>query len=114
MSLPTPDGHNAAFPTLGSDLLGAGWYVCDEAGRCDPLRSDLERWCGEVDAVDLLLLSHAEGRCWTSAAVPAAWSPSWPDGAVGPRRRRRVRRRPPHDRCGGSGDPALGLRPAAR
>ena len=61
MSLPTPDGHSAAFPPLGSDLLGAGWYVCDEAGRRDPLRSDLERWCGEVDAVDLLLLSRAEG-----------------------------------------------------
>ena len=61
MSLPTPDGHAAAFPTAGTGPRGAGWYVCDEVGRCEPLRPDLERWCGEVDAVDLALLARAEG-----------------------------------------------------
>lgn len=61
MSLSTPDGHSAAFSALASGPLGAGWYVCDETGRCEPLRPDLERWCGEVDDVDLALLARAEG-----------------------------------------------------
>ena len=61
MSLPTSDGHSAAFPPFATGPLGAGWYVCDEAGRCEPLRPDLERWCGEVDDVDRALLARAEG-----------------------------------------------------
>ena len=61
MTLATPDGYGAAFPALGTGLLGAGWYVCDEAGRRVPLEPDLERWCGEADAVDLALLARADG-----------------------------------------------------
>ncbi len=61
MSLPTPEGHSAAFPALATARLGTGWYVCDQAGRREPLRADLERWCGEADAVDLALLARAEG-----------------------------------------------------
>ncbi len=61
MSVPTPDGHSAAFPALATAPLGTGWYVCDEAGRRVPLRRDLERWCGAADAVDLALLGRTAG-----------------------------------------------------
>jgi SAM-dependent methyltransferase len=61
VTLATPDGYGAAFPTLETGLHGAGWYVCDEAGRRRPLTAALERWCGEVDAVDLALLARVEG-----------------------------------------------------
>jgi SAM-dependent methyltransferase len=61
MSLPTQVGHSAAFPALATARLGTGWYVCDQGGRRTPLRADLERWCGDADAVDLALLARAEG-----------------------------------------------------
>ena len=61
MTLATPDGYGAALPALRTGLLGAGWYVCDEAGRRSPLEPALERWCGVADAVDLALLARAEG-----------------------------------------------------
>lgn len=61
MSLAPPDGYGAAFPPLEEDGPDAGWYVCDTAGRRDPLGPALGRWCGRVDAVDLALLARAEG-----------------------------------------------------
>lgn len=61
MTLPTPDGYGAAFPLLDTGLSSAGWYVCDEDGRRTALGPSLERWCGEVDTVDLGLLARAEG-----------------------------------------------------
>ncbi len=61
MSLAPSDGYGAAFPPLEEDGPDAGWYVCDTAGRCEPLGPALGRWCGEVDAVDLALLARARG-----------------------------------------------------
>ena len=61
MTLPTSDGYSAAFPQHETGPLSAGWYVCDEAGRRSALGADLERWCGEVDAVDLTMLARADG-----------------------------------------------------
>ena len=61
MSLPTSEGFGAAFALSDDEAADAGWYVCDEAGRRDPLTPALRRWCGEVDAVDLALLARAEG-----------------------------------------------------
>ena len=61
MTLAIPDGYGAAFPPLDASGVDAGWYVCDEAGRRQPLGPALGRWCGPVDAVDLDLLDHAQG-----------------------------------------------------
>jgi len=61
MTVSPTNGYGAAFAPLDEDDPAAGWYVCDTAGRRDPLGPALGRWCGGVDAVDLVLLAHAPG-----------------------------------------------------